>query len=276
MEEKRKTYKEKIDADKMLDEMHKLISTIEKIKDQLIEREPGLREYIVTIPNAGIFAYNKMNEFIKKLAEKSIDDESVIYAVLKRELSSRVVVDNINDLLGYDVANLIEEKRALDNNEDKGLIEVKKPTIWQIVKRFINQKIFNIYVTDEDMVWLNNSLKRYDEARRKVRDEVIERVENIYKIELDEEFVSQAISNYASIIISQKDGDIEVFKQEVAEELEKLGMQDLIKRIDEREMEERSFRESIKYEVDNSAQSEPSVTKRELKERGSLARGGAR
>lgn len=276
MEEKRKTYKEKIDADKMLDEMHKLISAIEKVKDQVIEREPGLKEYVGAIPNAGIFAYNKMNEFIKELAEKSIDDESVIYSVLKRELSSRVIYDNINDLLGYDTANWIEEKRALDNGEEKGLIEVKKPTIWQRIKRFIERKIFNIYMTDEDIESLNKSLERRDEARRKVRDEVIERANKIYKIELNEEFVSQAILDYVGIIESEEDCNMELFKQEVAEELEKLGMQDLIKRIDERKMEEKSFRESIKYEVDNSAQSEPSVTKRELKERESLARGGAR
>ena len=272
MEEKRKTYKEKVDADKMLDEMHKLISGIEMVKEQVVERAPGLKEYVGAIPNAGTFAYNKMNEFVKKLAEKSIDDESVIYSVLKNKLSS-LVIDNVNDMLGYDVANWSEEKRALDNSKHKGLMEVKKPTIWQRIKRFINQKIFNIYMTDDDMDQLDKSLQRRDEARRKVRGEMIERAKRVYKIELDEEFVSQAISNYASIIISQKDGNIEVFKQEVAEELEKLGMQDLIKIVDEKEREEKRFRERIKFETGNSVKSEPRV---KITEGGSLARREAR
>lgn len=275
MEEKRKTYKEKVDADKMLDEMHKLISGIEMVKAQVVERAPGLKEYVGAIPNAGTFAYNKMNEFVKKLAEKSIDDESVIYSVLKNKLSS-LVIDNVNDMLGYDVTTWSEEKRALENSEDKGLIEVKKPTIWQRIKRFINRKVFNIYMTDEDIESLNKFLERRDEARRKVRDNVIERANKIYKIELNEEFISQAISNYTGMIISQRDGNIEVFKQEIEEELEKLDMQDLVKIVDEKKREEESFRQSIKFKVDNGVKSEPRVANKEATEKGNLAHGGAR
>lgn len=117
------------------------------------------------------------------------------------------------------------------------------------------------------------------EEKRKTYKEKVDAdkmLDEMHKLIFGEEFISQAISNYTGMIISQRDGNIEVFKQEIAEELEKLGMQDLVKIVDEKKREEESFRQSIKFEVDNCVKSEPRVANKEATEKGNLAHGGAR
>lgn len=249
-----KTYKERIDSNKMLDEVHVLIRGIEKAKNKAIDRNPSTREYITQIPNAGIFVYNKLNEFIKELASKSITGESVVYAALKKELSALAINDNFNDILGYEN----DERAKLDQ-----LQTITKPTLWQRIKRFINQKFLNVYMTDEDFEIMDDYIKKRDNTRRELTNNIIERAEAINDIELDKNLVSQSLLHYLDIISSQNDFNLDVFKCEVTQELDKLGMPNITKEIDQKMDEQKKFMQRIKCESNDAQISDKSGNGRE-------------
>ena len=83
MEEKIRTYKEKMDYSTDQEEVYKLTTAINNLKHKIIKNRPYLKEYIEQIPNAGIFVNNKLVDIIRELSGKLKGNNSIVYAAIK-------------------------------------------------------------------------------------------------------------------------------------------------------------------------------------------------
>lgn len=240
MEEKIRTYKEKMDYSTDQEEVYKLTTAINNLKHKIIKSRPYLKEYIEQIPNAGIFVNNKLVDIIRELSGKLKGNNSIVYAAIKHELFSIAINDNLNDILNYEFDEI---------HETRQLQVIKKPTIWERIKRFINQRIFNVYLTEKDFEEIDEYIDKREEARYKLVNQATKRAEVINGIELDEETIKRTMLNYLEKCYFSKDFDLELFKRELSQELNELGMNDLTKEIDKKIAEHKTFEDRIKVDV---------------------------
>lgn len=101
---------------------------------------------------------------------------------------------------------------------------------------------------DEEIEAINDYLEKRDEVIDKLTDSVTQRVEEIYSIRLDEEFVTQSLLHYLEVIRFEEDFNFDTFKDEVSQELRNLGMTDIMKKIDELNRQKQGFLDRIKVE----------------------------
>lgn len=251
----RKTYKEKILVKETPEEIIEIMKAISLAKDKAISTSYVNREQIATIPNAGEYANSKLNDFVSQLEQKSIQDESVLYSILKNFLCHNVINYNLHDLEHYEK----EYERKLENNKpnNTSLQIVKKATMFEKIKRLIMKIMFRVhYITDSEreseIERANNYIKMREETKEEHRAEIAGNVEQIADLELNEELLIQSIQVFFESIKDQKDFDIQIFKNELAEELEKMGMQSVIKNIFQLLNENTNLANRIKVDISSN------------------------
>lgn len=262
----RTTYKEKILVKETPEEINEVIKTIALAKDKAISTSYVNREQIATIPNAGEYANSKLNDFVSILEQKLIEDESVLYAILKNFLCHNVINYNLHDLEHYEEGY----ERKLENNKphNTSLQIVKKATMFEKIKRLIMKIMFKAhYITDSEreseIERANNYIKMREETKEEHRAEIAGNVEQISNLELNEELLIQSIQVFFDSIKNQKDFDMQTFKNELAEELEKIGMQSSIKNIFQLLDENTNLANRIKVDVNPNAISQQNLNQQQ-------------
>ena len=129
--------------------------------------------------------------------------------------------------------------------------------MFEKIKRLIMKIMFKVhYITnserESEIERANNYIKMREETKEEHRAKIAGNVEQISDLELNEELLIESIQVFFESIKSQKDFDIQIFKNELAEELEKIGMQSVIKNIFQLLNENTNLANRIKVDISSN------------------------